>query len=212
MATQHRIRTIFFDIGNVLVRFNWNKTYAAFAKQSGLSQQALARLFWGNSPITGLERVYGLGRITTPEFYHVVMEKIGAMPYEQFRSYWNDIFSPIVRMHELVSKLHGAGYRLVIISNINDLHLTHLVNTYRVFDCFDSIIASHVVRAKKPQPQIWLAAMGVAEAKPAECLFADDMKENTDSFRKYANVEGFVFSENRYAAFEEFLRSRGVRW
>lgn len=207
-----RISTLFFDIGNVLMRFDWKAAYKIFSRRSGKSHKELERVFWGVSQQTGLEHLYERGMLTTPQFHAAFTEQLFPVTFGELRFLWNGIFSPIVPMHELAWRLRGAGYKLFIISNTDDLHFTHLLNTYRVFDAFDGFALSHIVKALKPEPKIFETALALAGVPGSECLYADDVPEYVAAFRKRHGVDGFVFQEDRFAEFEEFLRSRGMRW
>ncbi|MDP3963083.1 MAG: HAD family phosphatase [bacterium] len=210
-----KIKTIFFDIGNVLVAWDWTGCYAALARMSGKTIAELERIFWGNGEgdPEGIEHQYGRGLVTTDEFLRLMRERIPhGMTREQTERLWNGIFTPIPPMLALVERLKHAGLRLVIISNTNEMHLRHLRNVTPELARFDDVVLSYEVGALKPDDRIWEAALSTAAASPEECLFVDDYAANIEAFQQRFGVRGFVFAQDRFGAFAKFLKNHGARW
>jgi putative hydrolase of the HAD superfamily len=100
-----------------------------------------------------------------------------------------------------------SRYRLIIVSNTNQLHFEMLRNTYVIFEYFYGYILSYQVRAMKPDPAFYAAALDMAGCLPHECIFIDDLPENVDG-AKVAGFDGIVFQS--FPQLAEELKSRGV--
>jgi len=48
------------------------------------------------------------------------------------------------------------------------------VSKFRLHDCFDAFISSCEVGLRKPDPRIFKLAMGIAGARPEDCIYFDD--------------------------------------
>ena len=74
---------------------------------------------------------------------------------------------------------------------------------------FEIYVLSHEVRAIKPEPQIFRAAIEMAPADPDEIFFVDDREENVAAARE-SGIDAVQFSDAAHLADE--LRSRGLRF
>ena len=48
------------------------------------------------------------------------------------------------------------------------------INKFNLHDFFDAFVSSCEVGMRKPDPGIFLLALGIAQAKPEECIYFDD--------------------------------------
>jgi FMN phosphatase YigB (HAD superfamily) len=178
-ATKPEIESIFFDIGNVLLAFDWGKAARAIGSRSAIPpEQILHRL--SESRIDEYER----GLITTEEFFTDLGTKLrfdGTVDELAFAA--SDIFFPLEENLELVRKLSGR-YRLGIVSNINRAHVEFLESRHDFFSLFEARIYSCAVGSRKPEARIFERALQAFHASPATCLFIDDLEQNVAAARK----------------------------
>lgn len=210
---EQRITTIFFDIGNVLVAWDWTHCHAELARLSGKSVSELEEVFWGagEGDPAGVEHLYGTGLVTTDEFVELVRKRVAScLAREHFERLWNGIFTPIRPMLELVERLKRAGLRLIIISNTNELHFTYEYGAFPALSRFDDFVLSYEIGACKPDDRIWRAALAKAATPSEACLFVDDYPVNVEAFYTRFGVKGFVYEQENHAALEAFLRDHGV--
>ncbi|MEM6278636.1 MAG: HAD family phosphatase [Verrucomicrobiota bacterium] len=172
------VRTCLFDIGNVILAFDFRKAAQKIEPFSNCSaDEGLALVSTLTDP---LER----GEITTDEFYDEASRMIG---YHGERSFlkrsFEDIFEvnePIVR---LIESLHSNGVPLHLLSNTNGIHVPFFESTYPVFDCFEGRIYSHEVGCMKPDPEIYKIATKQLDLSPATTLYIDDLPANCEAGR-----------------------------
>jgi putative hydrolase of the HAD superfamily len=171
------IRGVLFDFGNVICAFDHRRFLAALAPLCGQSPDALARRIAGSD----LPRAYESGEITSQVFLAGVSERCGFdFPEGPFVRAFTDIFTPIPSTFELIGRLKPR-YRLGLVSNTNPWHAEHGIRTTSVFPLFDAVALSHEVRAMKPDPRIFQAALAQIGLPPEACVFIDDIAAFADA-------------------------------
>jgi putative hydrolase of the HAD superfamily len=172
------IRAFLFDIGNVLLRFDFTIALRKLAAQSD-SDDAVDLL-------TRLEPVKFMledGQINRTSF---VRGAIDALRYRgsdvEFITAFEDIFDENVPMTNLVGRLHGR-FPLYLLSNTNDLHVDFFLRRYPVFEKFCGGVYSHKVRASKPNPEIYRIACRQLGIAPETTFFIDDLLPNIETAR-----------------------------
>jgi putative hydrolase of the HAD superfamily len=100
---------------------------------------------------------------------------------EQLRTALADMFWPNPEVCDLIPLL-APRYRLVLLSNTNELHATHFRAQFAAtLDHFDALVLSHEVGARKPDPRIYAACQAGHAA--GEYLFLDDLPTNVEAAR-----------------------------
>ncbi len=87
----------------------------------------------------------------------------------------------------LLSRLRAAGYRLYFISNTSDDDVAFMRREHPVLFSLDGGIASCEAKLVKPDPAIFRLLLTQYDLRAEECLFVDDMWQNTAA----AAREGF---------------------
>jgi glucose-1-phosphatase len=104
----------------------------------------------------------------------------------------------------------ARNYRLVLVSNTNALHFAMIRESYAdMLRHFHSLVLSYEVRAMKPAPEIFQAAIERAECRPEECFYTDDIAVYVEAAKRMG-IDGVVF-ESR-GQLEGEMRSRGLIW
>jgi len=176
------ISTIVFDFGNVVAHFSHRKAAEQLAVYGTSSAASLAAYLFGDK----LEDDFESGRVATDVFIGMVRETFHLhCTDEQFITAFTDMFTANPEVCELLPLLKPR-YRLLLLSNTNDLHARHFVAKFRKeLAPFDSLILSHQVGIRKPDPAIYDYCRKQAGSPPAsECLFIDDMPSNIDGVRR----------------------------
>jgi putative hydrolase of the HAD superfamily len=198
------IRSILFDLGNVLVPFDIHRAYNALSLHSGLQQDEVATRIKDS----GLYPLYESGQCETEDFRNRFSELLG-LNYSQheFREMWNSIFLPeTATSEELILDLKQR-YRLVLLSNTNELHFGWLREKYPILDHFDAYTLSYEVKAMKPDERIFAAAVANAKCEPGECFFTDDIEPYIEGARRYG-IDAEQFSSEE--TLRDHLRRRNL--
>ncbi len=200
------IRALLFDLGDVLVGLDFPRAYRAAARLTGHPVEEIPELI----DRTGLQSLYEHGRITSREFHEQFSDAIGLnVTFEEFRVLWGNMFATGTLLPEsLLEQLH-QNYRMLMLSNTNELHFDWIVEHYSVARHFDEYVLSHQVRVMKPDAAIYREAIQRAGCSPEECFFTDDKVENIAAAVELG-IDAVKFSGT--AALEDQLRKRGVDW
>jgi FMN phosphatase YigB (HAD superfamily) len=170
-----KISAVCFDLGKVLLHFDWKLMLDRVAARSPLPPEEIARLLKEDPQAPA----YELGAISSPKFFaHLkkLLEYKGSA--RELRAAFSDIFTPLSDHIALAAQL-APYYPLAIISNTNEAHILHAEATYSFFSLFPVRIYSHQVKAMKPEPAIYQAALrNLGGIDPLETLFIDDLETN----------------------------------
>ena len=166
---------IFFDLGKVLVDFDYSIAGRRIAAQSRATPTQVQQ-FIEHSPL--LCR-YETGQISTGQFFDAVVAAAGFRgTAAEFAGFFADIFTPMPEMVELHAAIRARGIPTFILSNTNELAVGHIRRRFPFFANFDGYVFSHEVGAMKPGPKIYAAAEKMCGRRGAEILFLDDRAEN----------------------------------
>ncbi len=200
------IRAVVFDLGRVLIPFDFQIGYRLMSEQCGL-EPAEVRARIGSD---GMVRDFESGRMNGYEFYHAV-ERLLETRIE--RGQFDEIWSSIFLKETLVPETLVAGlrrhYRTVLLSNTNEIHFNFVAANYPILKHFDAYVLSHEVGAMKPEPAIYEAAVRAAGCAPGECFFTDDVAEFVEGARR-TGIDAVQFQG--YEKLCEELRARRVDW
>jgi FMN phosphatase YigB (HAD superfamily) len=170
-----KISAVCFDLGKVLLSFDWAHMTARVAQKSGLTPAEIGERISTDNEVLGYER----GAITTAKFFAHLKKRLEYKgTTKELRAAFTEIFTPISD-HIALAALLAPHYPLAIISNTNDAHITYAEGTFSFFSLFQARIYSHEIGAMKPQPEIYNAAReAVGNPDPVEMLFIDDLEPN----------------------------------
>ncbi len=168
---------VIFDLGKVLLDFDYGKVAARMLKYCDLPRDAIIRAL-NQSPL--LHR-YETGLMTTNEFFEEVknISKFCGQ-FSDFEEIFGDIFTPIPEMIDLNTRLRSREVPTYIFSNTNELAIKHIRATYPFFANFTGYIFSYEHRSMKPDPGIYDVLERTAKKKSAELLYIDDRLENVE--------------------------------
>ncbi len=173
------IKAIIFDLGGVLYRIDHSRTREAFA--------AL-----GNEPDFSLlsqHRIfdeYDRGRISTPKFLQELRKfyKLNGTDEDMVVA-WNALLLGIINKNVMLLQRLREKYPLYLLSNINELHHRAILpECAPLFEIFENKFFSYQLGMRKPDAEIYEAALQSIGYKPSETLFIDDAPQNIASARQ----------------------------
>ena len=175
-----KIKAILFDLGKVILDFNFEPAFHRLARFTPLGVDAIEDYFWRS----GLEVLYDGGKISSLEFYKAVKKVLmHTLSYKQFRNIWNDIFTQKKETISIIKRL-SRHYRLVPISNTNAMHYEYARKKYPVLGHFDRCILSFKEKMRKPEKKIYQTAAKACKAKPHEIFYIDDREDLTQAAKE----------------------------
>ena len=172
------IRAVLFDIGNVLLRFDFTLCLKALAAKSDIGDFMTTFLRFDE-----VKAAYENGQLDRAAFLRAIFDVLRYRGTEaEFIAAWEDIFTPNEPMFALVEKLRGR-YPLFLLSNTNDIHREYFFARHPVFRHFTAGTYSDVVRASKPGRAIYEIACRDLALDPATTFFIDDLLPNIETAR-----------------------------
>jgi putative hydrolase of the HAD superfamily len=200
------IRTVIFDLGRVIVPFDFERAWARIEAHGGVSTPEVRERIAAE----GLMQDFESGRIGPEAFFRRISGLCGLLvSFEIFREIWSSIFLPETLVSEAFITALKQKYRLVLLSNTNVLHFEMLRANYPLLRHFDALVLSYEVGAMKPSAEIYRRAIEAAGCLPAECFFTDDIAAYVEGARAHG-IDAVQFLNP--AQLEEALRARGVAW
>lgn len=169
------IRLIVFDLGKVLVDFDYRIAARHLSPHTHLSPEQIIELLLHSPLLLEYER----GEMSNAEFYQALVQKTGLRAsFEEFATRFGDIFSPIAPMIELLDYFQSSNRPTAVLSNTNDLAIRHIRAHYPFFNRFQHHVLSFEHRAMKPDPALYRVLEHDSGVPPAHILFLDDRPEN----------------------------------
>jgi epoxide hydrolase-like predicted phosphatase len=194
-----RIEAVIFDIGNVLVRFDWQLAEQQFRSRIGDDTKETRERF------VVLKERFELGQISQEAF---VQEAIRIIDFrggsDEFTTIWNGIFSSNEAMEEFVIRLRNS-LPLYLLSNTSELHLAYLRERFQVLRHFADGVYSCHVECAKPDRKIFEIAAKQFGVTPSRTIYVDDLAANIESAADF----GFHAIQYEWKKHSEFQKKLG---
>lgn len=197
------IKTIIFDLGDVIVNVDRTEQYNRFAINCDQTVDYIKKYFenfpWGDA--------FSRGKLSPYQFYCKTAKELNLkMDFEKFKKVWCDIFTLNQDVEKLIKKLRRK-HKLVLLSNTDAIHFGHIKKQYSIINAFDEDILSYEVGLRKPNPLIFLHALTKAKTLPFNCAYIDDVPR----FVYVAKAMGIkAFQYKNFKKLVEDLSNSGV--
>ncbi|MBS0650320.1 MAG: hypothetical protein JSR93_04065, partial [Verrucomicrobia bacterium] len=138
-------RTVFFDLGNVILFFDHQKMFRQIAEFSQIELKTIT------DSVAKYFDPFERGEITSRHIHHLLCEASGKnLDYKGLQLALSDIFEPNEPMVSLIKKLKKNKVPLFLLSNTCDAHFDYAYTHYPVLHLFDGYVLSYEVGARKP--------------------------------------------------------------
>jgi len=176
------IKNIIFDFGDIFLNLDKNATFVVLEKL-GVNEITDEMML--------IAYQYEKGEITTDNFVNYFNDTFD-ISKEDLVFAWNAILLdfPNHRLQFLKQLAASKKYRLFLLSNTNELHISWVQNQwgkelYTEFkNCFEQFYLSHEIHFRKPNSDIFEFVLQENKLNATETFFIDDTKENTDTAKK----------------------------
>ena len=167
------IKVIFSDIGGVLLTNGWGHQ----------SQQKAAQVFGYDYDEMNLLHefifnIYEIGKISLDTYLDRVLfyqprdftrEDVKAFMFAQ-----SEELSEMLNWFVEWKRTQQPDLKFIAINNEGRELNEYRIKKFKLHRCFDAFISSCEVGMRKPDPEIFGLAMGIAQVSPDECLYIDD--------------------------------------
>ena len=199
-----QIDTVIFDVGNVLVQYDWKSYLDTFPYSEDVKKRIGAAIFesgtWNEQDRGALEPGEYIRQFVNnaPELEEEILQvlstnerTISIFPYSETWTHY----------------LKKQGYHLYILSNYPQKLLEKTQPEMSFLKYIDGAIFSCQIHQIKPEPQIYQTLLDTFGIDPNRAVFLDDRQENLDGAAKFG-IRTILFKDLRQATTE--LKKLGV--
>lgn len=182
MTMPDSITDVIFDLGKVLVPFDWE---IAFSRLTGRVPAEVARWITHDrqtfidritGPVIDMER----GLITFSEFHSLIRDIILLdASIDEFRDIWCDIFWLDEDVVEIGTEL-AKRYPCWLMSNTNRAHYEWIISRFPSVRFYRQAALSYKLGFMKPERAYYEKALQLFDVNPQRAVFIDDIQENLD--------------------------------
>ena len=184
------IKTIFFDIGRVLIDIHPERTYQYLSDSADVETNMVKESFpWDDHD------QYERGIMNNEDWFIAYKEALPQPCCLKKSDFWNAWKLLLGEEKNTVNILEALNkqYSIWLLSNTNLKHIQdEIEKRYSFPSLVNGAVYSFDVGVRKPEKEIYEIAMQRANTKPQECLFIDDLLENIQA-AKQIGIEGIHF-------------------
>ena len=184
------IKTIFFDIGGVLIDIHPERTYQYLSDSADVEVSMVKESF----PWDAHDQ-YERGIMNNEDWFITYKESLPQPCCLKRSDFWNAWKLLLGEEKNTVNILEALNkqYSIWLLSNTNPKHIQDEIEKRYLFPSLvNGAVYSVDVGVRKPEKEIYEIAMQRANANPQECLFIDDLLENIQA-AKQIGIEGIHF-------------------
>ncbi len=176
------IKNIILDFGGVLIPIDESKTWNAFS-ELGANKELKDQ--------TDIFQQYEIGKLSTDQFIKKIQPHFfrTIFPGDLARA-WNALLQPLPKNITPLIKRLRKDYRVFLLSNTNELHISAIKQTAGPFEFtqftkqFEKVYLSHQMGLRKPDPKIFEKVIEENDLIAGETFYVDDGKQHIESAEK----------------------------
>lgn len=199
------IKTVIFDIGNVLTSFSWQKHFDSFGYPSDIVERL------GKATVLSPQWCeYDLGNLPDDEILRLFIKNDPEIETE-LRHSLQDVRGILERCEYAIpwiKELKQKGYQVLFLSNFSEKVLKECPHVMDFLPYMDGGVFSFKVHMIKPETPIYEEILKQYHLIPGECVFIDDTLPNIITARNLG-IHGIHFKDREQAIAE--LEQLGVK-
>ena len=168
----HQYKVLFSDIGGVLLSNGWgHESRMAACKKFDINYEEIEILH------NFIFNVYEMGKITLDDYLNtVIFTHERSFSRTEFKEFMFDQSIELPHTLPWLIDWRKKYPHLKVISINNEARELnqHRIKKFELHNFFDAFVSSCEVEMRKPDPEIFRLALGIAQVKPEECLYLDD--------------------------------------
>lgn len=175
---------VIFDFGNVLGTFDKMQACERFAEESTYPAETIYTIITEK-----LEKKLESGAMSDTAFCNELLHecKIERLTVPDVQRIWGDIFEPNPMIDPVIDQLIAQKTPVAVLSNTNGIHwpyITELPVMRKLRQYGAPFVLSYEIKAFKPAPRMYEAALSALNTKASSALYLDDVQEYVDAARK----------------------------
>ncbi|MBT7895634.1 MAG: HAD family phosphatase [Flavobacteriales bacterium] len=181
-----KIEHIVFDLGNVILNIDYQKTIEEFNKL-GISN---ASSLYSQSSQSSIFDLLETGNISDQKFILEIKKLCQKTTSKEIIKAWNAILLEIPNERILLLNKLKTNFNIFLLSNTNSIHIKELIYKLGVkkynefYSIFKKVYYSHEIGLRKPNPEIFKLIIKENNLKIQNILFIDDSIQHIESAKK----------------------------
>ena len=173
-------RAVFFDLGGVIVRTEYQAPREHLAERLNLTYEDLNRIVFESDT----SRKASIGAITTDEHWAAVTRRLGR-PASETKTIRAEFFAGDMIDRGLLDFIQSLRprYKTGVISNAWPDMRDYMAQN-KLDGAFDELVISAELGVMKPEPRVYEIALERLRVKASEAAFVDDTKANVEAAHK----------------------------
>lgn len=177
------IKNIIFDLGNVLIKTDYEKILEDFSKNEEEKEFIINNIL--DSPELNKCGLINTGYITIEDTIKLINDRTNykyeklvenfLLNYIKYKTWNGDIL-------DIIKKLKNNDYKVYLLSNISEYVFKEFKNELE--HLLDGIVVSYEIHMIKPYNGIYEYIINKYNLKPEESLFIDDTEKNIETANK----------------------------
>lgn len=178
MAELVDIKTIIFDVGNVLIHFRWKD----YLKDCGYNSETIQKISRAtvNNP---LWKEWDRGARQEDELINLCCQQEASVEKE-IRKLFDD-FLLLIEEYDysagLMKRLKENGYKVYLLSNYSKRNFELGKEYFKFYPYVDGGVISYEIQHVKPEAEIYQALIKKYNVNPHKAVFLDDLQENIEA-------------------------------
>jgi glucose-1-phosphatase len=206
MVVKVPIKTVIFDLGKVIIPFDFNRGYRAMEQYCGYKASEIPLRIGSTDLVVRFET----GMMEPEDFVRELSTHLDLkVSFDHFCEIWSGIFLPEPLLPDSMIEGLRRRYRVLLMSNTNAIHFRMIRERYPILEHFDDYVLSYQVKAMKPSPVIYNEAVRRAGCEAGECFFTDDIAAYVEG-AKAVGIDAVQFQSRDQL--EQELKARGIEW
>lgn len=184
------IKNIVFDMGMVLVSFDWMEYLKKLKFEKAVEERMIEKAL-GN---TSVWNEHDRGVMGDEEFIEFASREAPEIKYP-LREYMRGVGNIIEEYdysREWLHSLKERGYHIYILSNYGTTPYKYAREHFSFLREADGIVISSQVKMIKPEPGIYRYLLDTWHLVPEETVFLDDRRENIEAAESFG-INGIIF-------------------
>lgn len=188
------IKAVFFDLGGVIVRTEYQAPRQHLAESLGMDYEDIDKIVFGSVSAARAS----IGEIDEEEHWRNVMKTL-KLPASEYPRVREEFFAGDVIDREIVEFLRAIKPKVKtgVISNAWS-GLRNYIQREKFDDAFHHMVISAEVGVAKPDARIYHIALEQLQVKAKEAIFVDDVLENIEACEK-VGMKGVHFKDAKSA-------------
>jgi HAD superfamily hydrolase (TIGR01509 family) len=192
---------VIFDIGGVLIDFDFPRLARALADRTGQAPRSLLPLF-ASDVVHDVET----GRTGPETFFRETMSPVlPGLTYGDWIDAWMENYSVNEPGWALLEEARDQGNTVSLLSNLSPYNQVAIDRKWpRFFRAPHHSFYSYDLGLHKPDPDIYRAVSTRLGVDPSHCFFLDDLEENVTSARE-TGMQALRFHNDRIPEIRQAL-------